>query len=122
LTIQIFLLNLDEFLIGHVNHKGQKSFYLEKHSFRFKGIVYKDWQELDPDIALVSNGAEVIVIAAPFYRKHLNEQCRAVLTLNLEQKVTCSTFFYSYFSASKQSRVSAEQARLLGKLQIERHA
>ena len=54
---------------------------------RFKGIVYKDWNELDPDVALISNGAEVIIFSAPFYRKHLNEQCRAVLTLNLEQKV-----------------------------------
>ncbi|CAG5097276.1 Oidioi.mRNA.OKI2018_I69.XSR.g15006.t1.cds [Oikopleura dioica] len=61
---------------------------------RFKGIVYKDWNELDPDVALISNGAEVIIFSAPFYRKHLNEQCRAVLTLNLEQKQPKNNLVY----------------------------
>ena len=39
---------------------------------------------MDPNVYVVSNGAEVIIISAPFYRDNMNEKCSAVLTLKLE--------------------------------------
>ena len=33
---------------------------------------------------VISSGAEVIIISAPFYRDNMNEKCNAVLTLKLE--------------------------------------
>ena len=45
---------------------------------------FSDHEKVDPNVYVVSNGAEVIIISAPFYRDNMNEKCSAVLTLKLE--------------------------------------
>ena len=50
---------------------------IRRHSF-------SDHENVDTNVFVVSNGAEVIIISAPFYRDNMNEKCSAVLTLKLE--------------------------------------
>jgi len=51
-----------------------------------RGLFFKRFDEIDQNVTLISNGAEVMIFSASFFRAHLNEACNAVLTLDLETR------------------------------------